>query len=154
MLHWLAWGFLLLGCEEEDVEYSQFNGTSDIIEVSVGVDEELPSAEINLLSSTGQVVVGTAAITPGGGPIGTRHTLVVNVDAQWEARVSRAVVSTDAGDRGTEEFTLERDSADAGYHQIDIVSVGEEGESRTDTLTIHLYTEEAQNWETIDTGTQ
>lgn len=154
MLHWLAWSFLLLGCEEEEVEYSQFNGTSDIIEVSVGVDEEQPSTEIDLLSSTGQVIVGTATITPGGGPIGTRHMLVVNVDDQWEARVSRAIVTTDSGDRGTEEFRLERDSADAGYHQIDIVSVGEEGETRTDILTIKLYTEEDKNFETVDTGTQ
>jgi len=153
MLHWLTLGFLLLGCEEEEIEYSQFNGTSDIIEVSVGVDEELPPAEINLLSSTGQVVVGTATISPSGGPIGTRHTLVVTVDDEWEARVSRAVVTTDSGERGTEDFTLNRDSADAGYHQIDIVSVGEEGETRTDTLTIRLYAED-KNWETTDTGTQ
>ena len=154
MLHWLAWGFFLLGCEEEEVEYSQFNGTSDIIEISVGVDEEQPSAEINLLSSTGQVIVGTATITPGGGPIGTRHTLVVNIEEQWKARVSRAIAATDSGDRGTEEFTLERDSADAGYHQIDIVSVGEEGETRTDLLTIKLYAEEDKNWQAVDTATQ
>jgi hypothetical protein len=154
MLHWLTWGFFLLGCEEEEVNYNQFNGTTDTIDVSVGVDEELPPTEVNLLSSTGLVVVGTATINPAGGPIGTRHLLVVEVDNQWENRVSRVVVTTDAGDRGTEEFTLQQDSADAGYHQIEIVSVGVEGETRTDTLTISLYTEDGINWETVDTGSQ
>jgi hypothetical protein len=154
MLHWLTLGFLLLGCEEEEVNYNQFNGTSDTIEVSVGVDEELPPTEINLLSSTGLVVVGTAAITPAGGPIGTRHLLVVEVDNQWENQVSRVVVTTDAGERGTEEFTLQQDSADPGYHQVEIVSVGEEGETRTDILTIGLFTEEGTNVETTDTGNQ
>ena len=153
MLSWLTVGFLFLGCEEEEISYNQFNGTSDTIDVSVGADEELPPTEIDLLSSTGQVVVGTATLNPGGGPIGTRHMLMVNVDDQWEARVSRVVVSADAGERGVEEFTLQQDSADAGYHQIEIVSVGEEGEVRTDTLTIHLYSEEGKEWETVDTGT-
>ena len=154
MLLGLTLGLLLLGCEEEEVSYAQFNGTSDKIEVSVGVEEELPPTEINLLSSTGLVIVGTATITPAGGPIGTRHLLVVEVDDQWENRVSRVVVNTDAGERGEEEFTLTQDSADPGYHQVEIVSVGEEGETRTDTLTIGLFTEKGVNWETVDTGNQ
>jgi hypothetical protein len=148
----LGWGLLLLGCEEEEIEYNLFNGTSDIIEVSVGGSDELPATEIDLLSSTGQVIVGSAILTPGGGPVGTRHSLVIEVGDLWEARVTRVVVIADAGERGIEEFTLERDSADAGYHQIDIVSVGEEGESRTDSLTIRLYQED-KSWESIDTGT-
>ena len=153
MIAWFTVGLFLLGCEEEEINYSQFNGTSDIIEVSVGVAEELAPTEISLLSSTGQVVIGSANLRPGGGPVGTLHSLVVEVDDQWESRVSQVIVTTDAGERGTEEFVLNRDSADAGYHQLDIVSVGEEGETRTDTLTISLYTEADKNWETVDTGT-
>ena len=149
----LFWTFFLLSCEEEEVNYNQFNSTTDIMEISVGASEELDPIEISLHSSTGQVVVGNATINPGGGPIGTRHTLVVEVDDTWEAQVSRVIVVTDSGDRGTEEFTLDRDSADPGYHQVDIVSTGEDGETRTDTLTIQLYTEEGMNVSSMDTGT-
>ena len=153
MVNGLIWGWLLLSCEEEEVNYNQFNSTTDTMEISVGASEELDLVEISLFSSTGLVVVGSASIDPGGGPIGTRHTLVVEVDDTWETQVSRVVVVTESGERGAEEFTLARDSADAGYHQIDIVSVGEAGEMRTDTLTIQLYTEEGSNISSVDTGT-
>ena len=153
MLTGLFWTWVLLGCEEEEIDYNQFNSTTDVMEISVGTSEVLDPVEISLHSSTGQVVVGNASINPGGGPIGTRHTLVVEVNDAWESQVSRVVVVTDAGERGTEEFTLDRDSADPGYHQVDIVSVGEDGETRTDTLTIQLYTEEGTNLSSMDTGT-
>ena len=153
MLTGLFWTWILLGCEEEEIDYNQFNSTTDVMEISVGTSEVLDPVEISLHSSTGQVVVGNASINPGGGPIGTRHTLVVEVNDAWESQVSRVVVVTDAGERGTEEFTLDRDSADPGYHQVDIVSVGEDGETRTDTLTIQLYTEEGTNLSSMDTGT-
>jgi len=140
-----------LGCgEESDSDLDQFNATTDAFNVSIAPDADLTPQEIELRSSTGQVIVGTALITPGGGPVGTEHQIVVEVADTWQGQVEEVIVSVDSGDRGIEEFTLKRDSADPGYHQIDIVSVGEEGEVREDTFTVKLFANETQS--TGDTG--
>ena len=61
-----------LGCkDEEEVIYTQSNAKDDIITIEVGAAEELPPTTIDLHSSTGQVIVGSATVTPSGGPIGT-----------------------------------------------------------------------------------
>ena len=140
-----------LGCgEESDSDLDQFNATTDAFNVSIAPDADLTPQEIELRSSTGQVIVGTALITPGGGPVGTEHQIVVEVADTWQGQVEEVIVSVDSGDRGIEEFTLKRDSADPGYHQIDIISVGEEGEVREDTFTVKLFANETQS--TGDTG--
>lgn len=140
-----------LGCgEESDSDLDQFNATTDAFNVSIAPDADLTPQDIELRSSTGQVVVGTALITPGGGPVGTEHQIVVEVADTWQGQVEEVIVSVDSGDRGIEEFTLKRDSADPGYHQIDIISVGEEGEVREDTFTVKLFANETQS--TGDTG--
>ena len=153
-------GVLLLACQEsEEDNYNLFNAETDQLEVSVGIEEESEAQTIELHSSTGQVIVGTATLTPGGGPVGTEHQLIVEVENTWETEVTRAVLIIDSGERGEKEYVLNRDSADAGYHQIDIQSVGDVGEVRTDTFTIQLYAEEgstvntSENSENNDTGT-
>lgn len=140
-----------LGCgEESDSDLDQFNATTDAFSVSIAPDADLTPQEIELRSSTGQVIVGTAVITPGGGPVGTEHQLVVEVADTWQGQVEKVVVAVDSGDRGVEEFTLKRDSADPGYHQIEIVSVGEDEEVREDTFTVKLFANDIQT--TSDTG--
>lgn len=153
-------GVFFWACQESEEEnYNQFNAETDQLEVSVGIEEELEATTIELHSSTGQVIVGTATLTPGGGPIGTEHQLIVEVENTWETEVTRAVLVIDSGERGEKEYILNRDSADAGYHQVDIQSVGDIGEVRTDTFTIQLYVEEgstgnsSNNSEDNDTGT-
>ena len=61
-----------------------------------------------LNSSTEQVVVGTATLSPGGGPVGTRHELIVQVSEPWDTQVSRVTLITDSGDRGTETYELRK----------------------------------------------
>ena len=140
-----------LGCgEESDSDLDQFNATTDAFSVSIAPDADLTPQEIELRSSTGQVIVGTAVITPGGGPVGTEHQLVIEVADTWQGQVEKVVVAVDSGDRGVEEFTLKRDSADSGYHQIDIISVGEDEEVREDTFTVKLFANDIQT--TSDTG--
>ena len=140
-----------LGCgEESDSDLDQFNATTDAFNVSIAPDADLTPQDIELRSSTGQVVVGTALITPGGGPVGTEHQIVVEVADTWQGQVEEVIVSVDSGDRGIEDFILKRDSADPGYHQIDIVSVGEDGEVREDTFTVQLFANDTQS--TGDTG--
>lgn len=142
-----------LGCgEETEQEYSQFNATTDTLAITIAPDADDSPEEIELRSSTGQVVVGTAVLTPGGGPVGTEHQLVVEVADTWQGQVEEVIISIDSGDRGVEEFTLKRDSADPGYHQIDIISVGEENEVREDVLTIQLFANDTEPADGIDTG--
>jgi hypothetical protein len=149
-------GVLFIACDESSEDnYNLFNADTDQFEVRIGIEEETDAQSHELHSSTGQVIVGTAILNPGGGPIGTEHQLVIEVDNTWETDVTRVVLMIDSGDRGTKEYTLDRDSADAGYHQIDIQSVGEEGEVRTDLFTIQLYAEEesvTNTSENNDTG--
>ena len=142
-----------LGCgEETEQEYSQFNATTDTLTIVIAPDADDSPAEIELRSSTGQVIVGTAVLTPGGGPVGTEHQLVVEVADTWQGQVEEVVVSIDSGDRGVEEFTLKRDSADPGYHQIDIISVGDDDEVREDILTVQLFANDTQPATGSDTG--
>ena len=143
--------FALLACEQsEEVDYSQFNLTEDQIIVSIG-GETTADADTILHSSTGIVEVGSATLSPGGGPIGTTHNLTVIVSDEYEDLVSRVSVKIDSGDRGEEEFELVSDSADEGLHMLDIVSVGDEGELRDDILYIRLWHNDP-NPTTADTG--
>jgi hypothetical protein len=142
-----------LGCkDEEEIFYTQFNAKDDVISIEVGAVEELPPTTIDLHSSTGQVIVGSATVTPGGGPIGTTHVLTVEVLDDWEDQVPRVTVRTDSGNRGEDEYELTTDSADEGLHQIKLVSFGDEGESRTDIFTIRLWEIDGQVIETYDTS--
>ena len=149
-------GVLFIACDESSEDsYNLFNSDTDQFEVSIGIEEETEVETLDLHSSTGQVIVGTATLSPGGGPIGTEHQLVIEVENTWETDVTQVILMIDSGDRGTKEYVLDRDSADAGYHQIDIQSVGEEGEVRTDLFIIQLYAEEesvTSTSESNDTG--
>jgi hypothetical protein len=143
----------LLGCDEEtELVYSQFNATNDVIVISVGIDEILPDLTVDLHSSTGQIIVGTATVTPAGGPVGTSHVLTVIVDDEWEDQVTRVTVRTDSGERGEDEYDLVTDSADEGLHQIKLVSYGENDEVREDKFTIRLWEIDGQNIEVFDTS--
>ena len=148
---------VLLACTESDeVTYAQFNADTDQISILVGADEVLDPATVPLYSTTGTVEIGSATADPGGGPIGTEHTLTVEVYDDWENDVSRVSVRTDSGDRGEDEYDLEADSADEGLFQIVLVSVGDEGESREDTFTIRLWEDDSTDTEdttgSSDTG--
>ena len=144
-MRWL--GLVLLGlvaCNKDDeITYVQFNAKNDTFAIEVGVPEELPAVEGELHSSTGEVVVGTVEISPGGGPIGTTHSIVVKIDNENEDQVDRVTVRTDSPGRGEDEYKLTQDSADEGYYKTKLESVGAEGEERTDELTIRLWQAQA-----------
>ena len=144
---------LIFGCgEEEDEGLTLFNASDDTFEISVGIEEVGTEKTIDLHSSTGQVIVGTATINPDSGPIGTEHELVIIVDDTWEAQVEKVRLTVDSGDRGVESFIMPRDSADPGYHTVSILSVGDEGETRTDLFTIELLANDNTTPSTTDTG--
>ena len=137
---------LLVACQgDKETTYSQFNADDDDLSIEVGVDAELDATAIELHSTTGEVVIGTASVTPGGGPIGTEHVILVEIDDDYQEIVDRASVRTDSGDRGEDEYDLSPDSADEGLYKLTILSVGEEGEQRTDTLTVRVWDEDGDS---------
>lgn len=126
---------------DQEAEWRQWNATDDQVQVEVGIADLLDEVEISLYSSTGEVPVGTARVDPAGGPIGTLHDIVIIVDDDYADVVDRASVRTDSGDRGEDEYDLERDSAEEGVYKLTIESDGAPGEVRTDTLTFRLWDE-------------
>lgn len=135
----------LAACEQaEETTWEQFNAEDDTVAVSVGTAcDPAPCADVtaDLTSSTGSQVIGTASVSPGGGPIGTEHRISLVVLDEYEAEVGRASVRTSSGSRGDDEYDLDQDSADEGTWVFSLQSVGDEGEVRDDTFTFRLWKE-------------
>lgn len=131
-------GSLACACDADKVEWRRFNNPADSVSIEVGPGDPTGPVVVELTSNTGAVVIGTATVDPGRAPVGTDHTLVLEVADDWEERIGRASV-TATGDRGVEEYELRQDSADLGFFDLTLTSLGEEGESRTDTWAIALW---------------
>jgi len=140
--------FLGINCDKEIV-WVQFNGDDDEFFVEITDDAVGEPQTIELFSNSGQVIVGTATLDPGSGPVNTDHELVVQVANAWEDEVQRVTLVVDSGDRGTAEFELSQDSADEGYWWVELRSVGEPGETRVDEFQVRLWTPEEEG---ADTG--
>ena len=143
----LLLSFCLVGSackEDEEPNWVQFNATDDTLEVQVGVEELLDPVDGVLHSNTGEVEIGAARVDPGGGPIGTEHEIVVEVYDDWENEIERATVRADSSERGKDEYELLPDSADEGIYKLVIVSVGDEGEQRSDELTFRLWYDDTE----------
>ena len=127
---------LLLGCTEEDsVDYEQLNSVEDDLEIQVGLLDVTEPLTVDLYSNTGSSVVGTATLDPGGGPVGTLHTLTVVInEPELIDKVDEVRVLAAAQGRTNEEFFLVGDSADETLYVTELVSVGTEDEQRTDLL--------------------
>lgn len=138
-------------CEGGSTSWSRFNATDDALVVQVTASADLGDARVvALYSNTELVQVGQASVTPGSGPVGTEHQLVVQVDAPWDAQVQRATVTVQS-ERGVDAtFELTQDSASAGMWVIGVRSGGVLGEERTDTWSIAL---EEPDVTAADTGT-
>ncbi len=129
---------VLLACSEGDeVTYTQFNSDTDQLTIQVGTEELLDPVTISLYSTTGTVEIGSATADPGGGPM--HHDVGKGVEKP--------------GDRGEDEYDLEGDSADEGLFQLELSSVGDEGETREDTFTIRVWEDDTSSSDdTSDTG--
>ena len=134
---------VLFGCnKDESIEFSLFNSTDDVLYIPVGVEDMLPAINQDLYSSTGAVPIGSISVDPGGGPIGTEHTLIVIVNDDFEHKVSRTTLELSSKEHGTESYTMNLDSADEGLYMLKLVSVGSEGETREDRLRVMLWKNE------------
>ena len=133
----------LFACNSGDeVVWRQFNNLDDTVRVEIAPGDPGEAVVADLTSNTGAVIIGTVAVTPGRGPVGTNHLLLLEVDDEWEDRIRRATI-TSLGERGEEEYELRQDAADPGIFDLTLTSLGTEGESRIDEWTITL-------WEPID----
>jgi hypothetical protein len=123
-----------------DTAWVRFNADTDGVDVAVGGVVGEP-VDVTLRSTTGTLVVGEASVSPGSGPVGTVHQVVVRVDDAYTDRVGRVSVTADAGERGERTFLLVHDSADVGLWIVDVASAGQPDEIRTDHFSIALFEE-------------
>ena len=144
----LVWFFL--ACPETEQEPTQFNAQDEFLEVHVGVDSLEPMAERSLFSSTGIVEVATAQVDPGGAPFGTLHQIRVSILEDYQESVQEVYLDIDSGSRGTRSYMLTTDSAQPSLHVINIESIGDEEEIRTDTFTFRLISYQAPTQEVTE----
>lgn len=139
----------LVACKDDkEATWTQYNATDESVEIHVGAADVEPAVSVTLHSNTGAVEIGTGSVDPGGGPIGTVHTVRVEVAEEYAADIDRASVRTNSGDRGEDEYDLTADSTGEGLWLFELESQGESGESRTDSFTFRLWTADDQG----DTG--
>lgn len=124
---------------DEEVQYQQINAEDDALTVLVGEPELLDPVNTVVRSSTGEVEIGSAEVSPGGGPVGTDHEVVVIVFDDYQDLVDRVSIRTRSPGRGEDEYDLIQDSADEGYYKLTITSAGTADEQREDTLTVRLW---------------
>ncbi len=130
-------------CETDLTAWERFNANGDAITVEVTSGDELgDDVESELFSNTGAVSVGSVAVSPGSGPIGTDHVVTVVVVDEFQDTVGRVRVEAQS-DRGLEKLDLVQDLADPGLWILTLTSSGVEGEVRTDSFGIGLYREVA-----------
>jgi hypothetical protein len=151
---WLsALGFVAflapIGCEEDEtIEYRLFNCEEDHTFVHVGEAEVLTGEAcdgadtLELHSSSCEVSVGLATVSPCGAPIDTEHEIVVKVNSTYSHQIAKVTATLESGSRGEEEYKLTPDSADEGLYKVTLISVGSEGEQRDDLLRIQLWEED------------
>jgi len=141
--------FALCGCDEDaPTTYSLFNCEEDYTFVYVGEAEVISgdacdgADQIELNSSSCEVSVGQATISPCGGPAGTEHEIVVKVNSTYSHQIAKVTAHLDSGARGGDEYKLTPDSADEGLYKITLISVGSDGEQRDDLIQIKLWEED------------
>ena len=137
MFVWI--GLSLFACEETEEDPNQFNAHDESLEILVGISDILEDTSRTLYSTTGLVDIATATITPGGGPVGTNHQIQVLIFEDYMENVQEVLIDIDSGSRGTQQYTLTPDSAQPSLYVLELESVGEEGEERTDHFRFSLW---------------
>ncbi len=132
---------LLAGCTgSTGTTWVQYNAADNTVSIDVGAAAVEDPVSVTLTSNTGAVELGTGTVDPGGGPIGTMHTVTVSVSSDYASDIGRASVRLDSGSRGVDEYDMDADSTGEGYWVVQLQSVGDVGETRTDSLTFRLWT--------------
>lgn len=136
--------FSLAGCASTDeVTWTQYNASDNAVTIEVGAAEELDPVSVELTSNTGAVALGTGSVSPGGGPVGTLHTITVEVSEDYASDIGRVSARLDSGERGVDEYDLDADATGEGYWVLELTSVGSVDEVRADTLTFRLWSSDS-----------
>ena len=130
---------LLAACEGAEPTYTQFNASGESLEITVGGTDVTSVVALDLHSTTGATVVASAQVDPGGGPVGTLHTVEVEIDEIYAHVVDRVSLAITAPGHPDRSLDLRLDSAVEGLYSIEILSSGEEDESRSDTFLFELW---------------
>jgi hypothetical protein len=163
--------FALIACDSSsETTYERFNADDNSVTISVGTEtqyqtddagevltddagEPIPVEASCLLTSTAdEVELGVGSVSPSSGPIGTVHTVRVELDEDYADSVDKVEVMTSSGDRGEDVYALDADSAGEGVWVVELTSYGEEGEIRDDELSFRLYEATATEEEDTDEG--
>lgn len=137
----------------EEVVPVQFNGDDDILVVCVGTGDCEPVGEIDLRSTNESTLIGTASVDPASGPVGTLHTVSVDVDDTWQDQVIK-VTAEFISERGDQDWLLQQDSADHGNWEIEVQSLGDPDESREDQIILRLFEDVSTTTTTEPTTTE
>lgn len=137
MFVWI--GLSLFSCEETEEDPNQFNAQDESLEILVGISDIQDDASKTLYSTTGLVDIATATISPGGGPIGTYHQIQVLIFEEYMEEVQEVRIDIETGVRGTQQYTLTPDSAQPSLYVLELESVGNEEEERTDVFYFSLW---------------
>ena len=133
---------LALGCTSDDEEeFIQLNGTGEYLVIDVGAEQVEAERSIDLLDAATDTLLGTATVDPGAGPVGTEHNIVVFIEDDYRNLVDRVTVRSFSGARGIDEYALDIQDAGEEVYETTLISVGDEGETRADLLTIRAWDE-------------
>lgn len=132
-------------CQKDDnsaeFDWVQFSSDDDHVEVPITRLETVsPAIVLDLTSSTGTVVIGTATIDPGSAMVGDTLRVTVDIDDDYMKQVDRLDLEIDSGERGVTTLDLLQDSADDSLWVLDLTAYGRDGESRTDDFRFVAYT--------------
>ena len=123
----------------DDEGWIAYNADGESLEIQVTAEPAVDEIATRILTSTtGAVNVGEVRVDPAAGPVGTDHEIRVIVNDEYEESVERVTIET-SGDRGDQTHLAIQDSADHGLWRVVVTSLGEEGETRTDTFTTRLW---------------
>lgn len=150
LLAFLPMGLAVQCAPDTSVDWVRFNG-DDFVRVGITDGDIEPARSTELTSTTGAVTLGVATVDPGAAPAGTEHTVEVQIDDEWQEIIGKVSVGVNSGERGFEVFPLTQDSADHGYWFLELRSVGDEGEVRSDRFNFRLFQLEVAD-EPVDTG--
>ena len=135
--------------------YELFNCEEDFTTIQVGADEiltdeECDGADIVILRSSScldEERIGQATVAPCAGPIGTEHTIIIEMDSDQKHKVDRASIRLSSQTRQDDEYDLTPDSAKEGLFVIRIISVGTKNETREDSIQFKLWAEDPNGGE-------
>ena len=131
---------LLLGCQADtDDGYVAFGAQDDLVNVRVGVSDLMDDAFTDLHSNTDAHILGEGRVSPGGGPGGTEHHVTVRLTEEASYIVDRVTLNLYSPGRSERELEMVRDHLERELFSLDLISVVEEGSSRTDVFTFKLW---------------